>query len=53
MKVLKKSGTPKRLPRPEVEARLSKENIGSPAGEPGPWEENIFCLAGLEGYKED
>jgi hypothetical protein len=43
--------TPKGPPRPEAEARLSKENISPPAGEPMPWEENIVSLAGLEGYE--
>jgi hypothetical protein len=36
MNVPNRTGTPRRPPRPEAEARLLKENISPPTGEPVP-----------------
>jgi hypothetical protein len=47
-----RSGTPKRPPRSEAEAKFLKENISLPAGEPASGGK-IVDLAGLEGYEED
>jgi hypothetical protein len=45
-------GTPKRPPRTEVEARLSKENFSLSSGEPDT-RRNIVRLAGMEGNEEE
>jgi hypothetical protein len=53
MNVLNGPRTPRRPPRAETEAKLSRENISLPAGRPGPWEENTIGLTALEGYEEE
>jgi hypothetical protein len=42
MNVPNRPGTPKRPPRPEAEARLSKENISPPTGEPVPGRKTLL-----------
>jgi hypothetical protein len=37
MNVPNRPGTPKRPPRPEAKARLLRESISPPEGEPAPW----------------
>jgi hypothetical protein len=46
MNALSRPGTPRRLPRPEADAKLSRESIS-------PWEENTVGLAALEGYEDE